>query len=222
MNKKYLLLSVITIILYSTSSAQVFIGGRLGRPGYYGRPKPGRMRQPVQDLPKFQPAVYIAIGYGFPNLDKGQLPVFYNYYSGTATQQGPVAGSIDYRFTRSMSIGLLVSHGKVNMPYYDFDNPAAPAMRGSLENWSYMLNFMRYMPAGKNVTAYLRTAVGVNSWVQNFTDAAGNKINPPVVPSDLAYQVGLGARFNLSKNTGIFVEAGYGKYILHGGLSFKF
>jgi hypothetical protein len=39
---------------------------------------------------------------------------------------------------------------------------------------------------------------------------------------DLAYQVGLGANFKLSPNAGFFIEAGYGKYILNGGLSLKF
>ncbi|MEP7145351.1 MAG: hypothetical protein ABI707_20875 [Ferruginibacter sp.] len=222
MNKKYLLLVLTTIALYSTSSAQVFIGGRLGG-GYYRRPgHQRRVQRPQQDLPKFQPAVYVTVGYGFPNLDNQQLPVYYNYYNGTVSQKGPVTGSVDYRFNRSMSIGLMVTHGTVNMPYYDYNDPSTPVMRGSLNNWSYMLNFVRYMPASKNVTAYLRTAIGINSWVQDFTDASGNKINPPAVPSDLAYQVALGARFYLSKNAGLFVEAGYGKYILHGGVSFKF
>ncbi len=41
-------------------------------------------------------------------------------------------------------------------------------------------------------------------------------------PTDLAYQVGIGAKFKLSKNAGIFAEAGYGKYIVQGGVFFKF
>ena len=223
MNKKYLLLFFTTMTLYATSHAQVFIGGRFGGAGYYGRPRPPRRMRPAQEmLPKFQPAVYINLGYGFPNLDKQALPIYYNYYSGTASQKGPFTGSIDYQFARSMSIGVMVSHGTVNMPYYSYNDATAPAMHGLLDNWAYMLNFMRYIPASKNVTAYLRTAVGVNSWTQSFTDGSGNKLNPQLAPPDFAYQVGLGARFNLSKNAGLFMEAGYGKYILHGGLSFKF
>src|SRR5450432_4064727 len=103
MSKKYFLLLFTTIALYTSSDAQVFIGGRLGGAGYYGRPRPRRrVQQSEQNLPKFQPAVYISIGYGFPNLDKYQMPVYYNYFTGSATQTGPVTGAIDYQFNRSM------------------------------------------------------------------------------------------------------------------------
>jgi len=40
--------------------------------------------------------------------------------------------------------------------------------------------------------------------------------------TDLAYQVSIGTRFNLSQNAGFFIEAGYGRYIVNGGLTFKF
>jgi len=62
----------------------------------------------------------------------------------------------------------------------------------------------------------------VNTWKQDYIDAAGNKLNYIEKPSELAYQAGLGAQFSLSDNARIFLEAGYGKYILHGGLSFVF
>jgi len=38
----------------------------------------------------------------------------------------------------------------------------------------------------------------------------------------LAYQVSFGAKFHLSKEAGLFLEAGYGKYILNGGLALSF
>jgi predicted porin len=85
-----------------------------------------------------------------------------------------------------------------------------------------MINFIHYIPAGEKVTPYLRTAIGINTWQQNYVDPQGNKINLDGTPSELAYQVGLGADIYLSKNAGIFLEGGYGKYILHGGLTFKF
>lgn len=204
--------------------AQIYLGGRFG--GMY-RGRIYRQRPPIKqqnpNLPKFEPTVNISVGYGFPNLDKYELPAMYNYYKGTYTQSGPVTGAIDYQFSRYMSIGALVTHGKVSVPYYDYNNSATPAVNGSLENWSFMLNLVRYMPVNSTkVSPYFRTAIGVNSWTQNFSDASGNKINLNGNPSDLAYQVGFGAKFNMSKNAGIFIEAGYGKYILHGGLALKF
>jgi outer membrane protease len=85
-----------------------------------------------------------------------------------------------------------------------------------------MLDFVRYIPVtGKVVAPYIRTAIGINIWDENYTDLSGNKINYTSSPSDLAYQISLGANFYIVKNTGLFIEAGYGKYILNAGLAFK-
>lgn len=205
---------------FNSAQAQIILrGGRMGMGRMYHR-KP---QLPRPQLPKFDPVVHISVGYGFPNLDKNELPVLYNYYRGTFSQSGPITGSIDYQFNRNLGIGVLITHGKVSAPYYDYSNTTTPALNGTLNNWSFMLNIMRYLPVtGTKITPYLRTAVGVNSWEQNFTDANGAKVNMNVIASDLAYQVGLGTRFYLSKNAGLFAEIGYGKYIVQGGLSFKF
>ena len=137
-------------------------------------------------------------------------------------KQARLPGQLITGFSRNMSIGVLVTHGNVSVPYYSYNEPSSPVFTGSLENWSVMLNFMRYIPATEKISPYLRTAIGINTWQQSYTDAQGNKINMDGTPSQLAYQVGLGANFYLSKNAGLFLEAGYGKYILHGGLTFKF
>ena len=219
---KYLVSFLIcTFCFGALSEAQVgvFIGPRMGYgPGYRHRP-----RQQQMDLPIFHPSVNLSFGYGFPNLDKDQLPDFYNLYKGTTTSQtGPVTGAIDYRFSRNMSIGVLVTHGKVSVPYYNYNETSTPQLTGSLDNWGVMLNFMRYIQTTGKISPYLRTAIGMNTWQQNYTNAQGSKVNMDGTPSELAYQVGLGADFYVSKNAGLFLEAGYGKYILHGGLTFKF
>jgi predicted porin len=211
-----ILMFFVGVLAYHIADAQVIIGGRYGR-----RPVQRRVQAPRQQQPEFKPGVTLSVGYGFPNADKEQLPVFYNYYPGAAIQNGPLTGALDYRFNRRMSIGVMVTHGKVTVPYYDY-NTNVLALTGSLESWSVMLNMVRYMPVyNSKLTPYVRTAIGINSWQQNFTDASGSKINLGFNPGDLAYQVGVGANFALSKNTGLFVEAGYGKYILQGGIAIK-
>ncbi len=228
MKKKYALaLVLMALCLTEAATAQIIIGPRIGVGGrMMGRPRPRQQQRPApkQTQPKFEPSINLSIGYGFPNLDKNYLPQYYNAYAGSSSQQGPWIGSLDYQFSRSMSIGVLVTHGMVSAPYYDNSSASVPAFTGKLDNWSYMLNLVHYLPAASTkVLPYVRTAIGVNSWTQTYTDASGNKA--PVVPvdlPDLAYQVGIGAKFNVSKNAGFFVEAGYGKYILQGGLALKF
>lgn len=212
------LLTVLSLLFLIASEAQM---RRM-----YGKPRHARGRQERagRNLPRFQPTVNLSFGYGFPALDKDFLPEFYEAYRGDITQTGPITGALDYQFSRVMSIGVMVTHSKVSAPYYDYYSSSAdPAFTARLNNWSFMLNITRYIPVSAAVTPYLRTAIGFNSWEQTYTDPNGNKA--PVIPADLpdfAYQAGIGARFNLSKNAGIFLEAGYGKYIAHGGLTLKF
>jgi hypothetical protein len=86
-----------------------------------------------------------------------------------------------------------------------------------------MLNIMTYFPTtDRKVEPYLRTAIGVNSWKQDYLDETGDKIYDLENPSEFAYQASIGARFNISKNAGFYIEGGYGKYILNGGLTLKF
>lgn len=227
MKKHSLLFFVVFVLMLPVAmNAQIrmMVGPRIGYGyGYSPRRYPQNRNRQNKDLPIFKPFVSISLGYGFPNLDKYQLPNdSYNYYQGNITQTGPVTGSIDYRFSRTASIGVLVTHGNVSIPYYDYNATSSPAYTGNLDNWSIMLNYVTYMPvAGDKISPYFRTAIGFNLWNQNFTDGTGNKINEPNNLPDLAYQLGLGVKFKLTDRTGLFIEGGYGKYILHGGLSFK-
>ena len=223
MKRKYLFpLSIIALLFSNVAQAQVFISPYIGMPRYYG-PRPPRRYRPQEQLPHFDPVVELSVGYGFPNLDKTYLPDYYEAYRNNTSQVGPFAGSLNYRFSQRTSIGLLVTHGTVSAPYYAVGSSSAlPVFNTKLDNWAFMLNLVNYLPGSKTVSPYTRIAIGINSWQQNYTDSSGNKLSmPPVNLPDLAYQVSLGAKFKLSKSTGFFVEAGYGKYIVEGGLTFK-
>jgi len=210
--KRVVCLSTLILLLAGTAAEAQY--GRFG-------PRPRRYRQQPEEY--FKPVLLVSLGYGFPNLDKYELPDFYRADRGTATQTGPFNASIDYQFSRRMSIGVLVTHGTVNAPYYDYSNPGyTPDFTGHLNNTSVMLNLVRYIPTGAAVTPYFRTAIGVNIWQQDYKDAAGNQVADGGELPALAYQVGLGAKFPLTKQAGVFIEAGYGKYILNGGLAFSF
>jgi hypothetical protein len=121
-----------------------------------------------------------------------------------------------------MSIGVMVAHGALRTPYYDYYSTSSD-FTGRLEAWSFMINLVRYFPISATVTPFIKTAIGINTWQQEYTDPNGNKVAVTATDlPDLARQFALGIRFKLSQGTGLFVEAGYGKYILNSGLSVKF
>ncbi len=228
MKKQIAVLTALFLIFAFVSDAQYYPYSPYGRHRTRirvrtSRPAP-QMMQKQQKRPPFQPTVNISIGYGYPNLDKNQFEVFYDSYIGTATQSGPLTGSVDYQFSPYMSIGVMGIYGKVSAPYYNYNSlEISPAFTGSLENWSILLNLMSFIPSyNRHIEPYIRTAAGINNWNQNYLDEAGNKVINLSDPTEFAYQVSLGARFGLSKQAGFYVEAGYGKYILNGGLTLKF
>src|ERR1700712_1952020 len=119
--KKYIipfLLLTFLISEYSEAQVRVYVGPGT-RYRRYQRPGNQKQKRPQQNLPKFEPTVNLSVGYGFPNLDKDMLPSFYNYYRGNVDQTGPITGALDYQFSRSMSIGVMVTHGEVSAPYYN-------------------------------------------------------------------------------------------------------
>lgn len=185
---------------------------------------PAPRRPPRRNLAPFVPGVTVSVGYGFPDLDRKYLPDFYGYSRGSRSQSGVITGSVNYQFSRKMSIGVMVAHGAVSAPYYDYySSSPSPDYTGRLEAWSCMITLVRYIPISATVTPYIRTAIGFNSWHQAYTDPYGNKVavTVPDLP-DLARQFGLGVRFRFSRRAGLFVEAGYGRYIVNSGLSVKF
>ena len=214
-----ILLAGIAISIQSNAQyrSRVYISG-----GYRSKPPMIKKQRPMRQ--SFQPSVNINLGYGLPNLDKNELAIFSNAYQGSISQQGPFTGSIDFRFSPMMSIGVMGTYGKVSAPYFDYNSSSGiPDFTGKIENWSVMFNMMSYMPIyNSKVEPYLRTAIGINNYTQSYLDENGNKAAIVSNPPQLAYQASLGAKFNLSKQAGLFLEAGYGKYIFSGGLSLKF
>lgn len=209
--RKGILLGLILMACVYESNAQY---------GGYGRPR-GYRRERIQELENFKPSLDVSIGYGFPNLDKYLLTDFYGYYHGSTTQSGPIIASVDYHFAPRMAIGVMVNYGKVSRPYYNYNN-GEQDFAGSLTNTAVLLSFTRYLGGSQKIMPYTRTAIGINTGQTKYLNADGSKAADNDEGTSLAYQVGLGAQFNVTKHGGFFIEAGYGKYIISGGLKMSF
>ncbi len=231
MKKQITLVAILLILISSVAEAQFYGGGVYIQKGYR-RPPPPRQKPHYphyRKAPAFKPTVNLSFGYGFPNLDKDYFPdEFYggvNAYRGNEfSQTGPVNAALDFQFSRYNSIGIMGTYGKASVPYYDYNsNLAGPSFTGNMESWSVMLNMMTYFPSYQTVSPYIRTAIGLNNRTENYTYPDGSKAIADLKSvNDLAYQVSIGTKFNFSPNAGFFIEAGYGRYIVNGGLSFKF
>jgi hypothetical protein len=229
MKKQTTVLAILFLLISGIAEAQVYGGGIYMKRGYR-RPPPRQMqRYPKRKAPTYHPTVNLSIGYGFPNLDKNYFPDQFTgaisaYKGNQYTQTGPVTAALDFQFSRYNSIGVIGTYGKTSVPYYDFNsNSSATLFTGDLTSWSVMLNMMTYFPSYESVSPYIRTAIGVNNRTEDYTYPDGSKAlitNDNL--TDLAYQVSIGTRFNMSPNAGFFVEAGYGRYIVSGGLTFRF
>jgi hypothetical protein len=217
--RKGILLGIMLVACFYESNAQY--GGGYGGYGRYGRAREYRQQQ-VREMENFKPSLDVSIGYGFPNLDKYLLNDFYGYYTGNATQTGPIVASLDYHFAPRMAIGVMVNYGKESRPYYDY-NSGQQDFSGSLTNTAVLLNFTRYMGgSSQKIVPYTRTAIGFNTGEAKYLNNDGSKAANTDDGTTLAYQVGLGVQINATKNGGFFVEAGYGKYIVAGGVKLKF
>jgi hypothetical protein len=75
--------------------------------------------------------------------------------------------------------------------------------------------------SAQRVVPYTRTAIGFNTGQAKYLASDGSKFANTDDGTSLAYQIGLGVQIKATKNSGIFVEAGYGKYIVSGGLKLK-
>ncbi|OQP65780.1 hypothetical protein A3860_14375 [Niastella vici] len=211
--RKGILLGLILMACAYAGNAQ-YGGGGWGRNRQYRRDR-------MEEYQNFKPTLDVSIGYGFPNLDKYLLTDFYNYYHGSTTQTGPIIANIDYHFTPRMAIGVMVNYGKVSRPYYN-DNSGEQSFTGSLTNTAVLLSFTRYMGMSQKIMPYTRTAIGINTGQAKYLNSDGSKAADGDDGTSLAYQVGLGCQFNVTKHGGFFVEAGYGKYIISGGLKMSF
>ena len=227
------ILAVLFLLISGICDAQIYGGGIYIQRGYR-RPLPPRPMQRYPHYPRqrqqtYHPTVNLSFGYGYPNLDKSYFPDQFNgainAYKGTQyTQTGPITGALDFQFSRYNSIGVMGTYGKVSVPYYDFGpNSNIASFNGDIKSWSVLLNMMTYFPSYQTVSPYIRTAIGMSTRTENYTYPDGSKaLVGGSDLTDLAYQVSIGARFNMSPNAGFFLEAGYGRYIASGGLTFRF
>ena len=224
------------LIVSSTVSAQIGIrlvpnmGMRMGmgmRYGYgarpYGQQFYRQKRRPTMIDSTFKPHFLITIGYGFPNLDKGQFVQTYQYNYIANNYSGPLTGSLEYALSRNSAIGVSISHSKATATYY-YNNggQSSPQFYGELNNTSIMLNYKKYLYTNsEHVAPYTRSALGVNIWNERYYYPNGTTLNLSANPSELAYQLSIGSEFRIHSQSGFYIEAGYGKYILNAGLLLK-
>lgn len=160
--------------------------------------------------------VSLSLGAGFPNLDTRYLPAFDGMSMSGATGSAVVSGSLTCRVTRRLEAGVTTTYGSVSASYSEpgsVGSAGFPGFSGKLEGWTIMATLQRTFPMGRRVSAYIKTALGAHLWTQSYTEP-GVSADLPV----LAKQVCGGVRLRCLRRAGLFVEAGYGEYVVLGGI----
>ncbi|HTJ10472.1 MAG TPA: hypothetical protein VL547_00525 [Dinghuibacter sp.] len=157
--------------------------------------------------------VSFSVGAGLPNLDTRYLPAFDGMSMGGVTRSAVVTGSLMCRVTRRLEAGVTTTYGSVSASYSEPGSVGFSGFSGKLEDWTIMATLQRTFPMGRRVSAYIKTALGAHLWTQSYTEP-GASADLPV----LAKQVCGGVRLRCLRRAGLFVEAGYGEYVVLGGI----
>lgn len=220
MNRKNISLFFITAFLITTTTnAQIIVRTRSGITVL----KQVRQNKHRKDE-KFKLHFHVSTGYGIPNVDQSYLPEYYSFSRSRIYEKGPFTGSLDLQLNKKTSVGLLVTSGSVSAAYHNY-NPNSPLQEftGRFDNYSVMFSLNRYLTVNSKIIPYTRIAMGVNLWKQSYIDSDGANADVSQVDlPELAFQASVGVKLKIVRAIALFVDAGYGKYILNAGFSFSF
>jgi opacity protein-like surface antigen len=193
----------------------------------------------------------ITLGYGFPNIGRAvfkrviDASVTDPGVSVEAYGIGPLHFRFDYAITDRISLGLSANFVKFGYRYseeysvlaVDEDGlPVVDSITGSyvynkgLYDYDYgftslniLARFNAHWPIGQKADFYAGIGAGYNSFAFKLTTNEPNflplKFSSPI---PIGFETTAGVRFLFTDNFGAYVEVGFSKSLLQGGLALKF
>lgn len=163
---------------------------------------------------------FFSVQYGLPNIIKNSLESVFGFNRTNKKKFGPVSIAYEYHVNELMSLGISVSYGSYSADYKDAIG-AGLAFNGTLRNTALLLQSTKYFESDKKALLYAKGSIGLNLWSGEYKKPDGTDFNNFNAPTPLGYNAVVGVKYGFSANNYGYIEAGYGKYVVAAGISFK-
>ncbi len=134
----------------------------------------------------------------------------------------PIGISYDYTITNNFTLGL---YGGTTMKRFKFEDGYQMGVNYYIVGLRPCYHFQKFIFASPRLDPYIGAIVGYNFAIENdpqhrrlssSLNYGGNKLDKPLGG------LFVGARYFMTKSTGLFLEAGLGIAVFTGGITFKF
>lgn len=172
----------------------------------------------------------ISIGYGFPNLGKSLFKTWESYSDYKVTGFGPMHVKYEYGVSDKIGIGASVNivNFKVawtDIPYSSLDSTANYEHRVKSSAYSILARMNIHFATQAKIDPYWGFGLGYSGRKYTY------ETDDPNYPEDnfsltnlipLGFETTIGCRFYFTDNIGAYIETGFSKSIIQGGLVAKF
>ena len=163
---------------------------------------------------------FFSVQYGFPNTIRNSLESFIGFNQTNKKSLGPFSVSYEYHINDLMSIGLNLSYASYSADYKDALGFGL-AFKGTLRNPAILLQSIKYFESDSKAMLYAKGSIGINLWSGEYKRPDGSDYQNFNAPTPLGYNAVVGVKYGFAPDIFGYIEAGYGKYIVAAGLSFK-
>ncbi len=163
---------------------------------------------------------FISLQYGFPNTIKNSLESIIGFNQTNKKSFGPISIAYEYHVNELMSLGISLSYGTYSANYKDIFGGNL-AFKGTLRNTAILLQSTKYFESDKKTLLYAKGSIGLNLWSGEYKNPDGTDFKNFNAPTPLGYNAVVGVKYGFNTKTYGYIEAGYGKYIVAAGISFK-
>lgn len=171
---------------------------------------------------------FVSLAYGFPNLGAVVLNTYEDYNAYSVSGIGPIHLKYDYALSDKISLGVSIGYvsfkAKWTYDYYDYNTFTTQAYD---ESWTgsslgILARFNYHFATSEKLDPYVGLGAGYNSWTFKFESDYPGAIESSLVLPPIGFEGGVGVKYFFSDNVGAYLELGYGKSLLQGGIAFKF
>ncbi|MEO5643543.1 MAG: hypothetical protein ABIQ40_12760 [Bacteroidia bacterium] len=171
----------------------------------------------------------ISIGYGFPNLGKSIFNTYNTYNDFKVSGFGPMHVKYEYGVSDKIGIGVSVNIVTFKVawteaPYSYSDSTVAYEHRIKSSAYSALARLNIHFATQEKIDPYWGIGIGYSGRKYTYSSDDPNYTSGIALtnPIPIGFESTLGCRFFFTENIGAYIEVGFSKSIVQGGLVAKF